>query len=466
MEKDDKIRMDIVLFSTPVFKLDPPNPAIYQLKSILNEHGYSSRCFDMTQESYQHFGQLNRQIEKGLLDYYYNITSYDDIIKSYYNNFLKEKVLPLNPTWIGISVHSSQSYKSTSFLAKEIRKVLPSAKIIMGGYGFKDPFVDFNHYEVETPYDYHIKGDGEESLITLLKTNGNVIEEKQITNLDSLPYCDYSDYYDDFGDIEHIAIAGSKGCINNCYFCNERLYRKIYRQRSPYNIFNEIQHYRTEYNSRRFQFSENLMNGNMKNFRVFLQLLSNYCLDNPDISFSGYFAIRKGITKKDIIQMSKAHIRFPWIGIETASEKVRTSMGKNFTNKEMYFVLDNMFEQGLCCTILFIIGYPTETEEDFQENIKFLKHYASKRKQIRLRFGEGYFVYPGTKAETMGILKNINPKSRLFWKSSIVPNLDFPEIVRRRKLIGQVAKDLGYVFNMEEDSIEYLNQKLEVYNHG
>ena len=54
------------------------------------------------------------------------------------------------------------------------------------------------------------------------------------------------------------------------------------------------------------------------------------------------------------------------MGIESVVEKVRTSLGKNFTNADIDYHLEMAKKYRVPLMLLMIVGYPTESREDFE----------------------------------------------------------------------------------------------------
>lgn len=457
-------KLDIVLLTTPVFNFKLPNPSIYQLKGTLNLYGFKSRCFDLTQESVKYFGDSYTEVNKCLLEHYYETREYDEQIREFYNKFVRKKIKPLAPRWVGVNVHSIYNHKSAAFLTNIIRDIMPEVKIIIGGDGYKDKTMDESIFNNSIKSDFFILGDGELALVKLLKTgkHQDCIREQNI-NLDYLPFPDYSDYYKDFGNLDRVAITGSKGCCNNCNYCSIKYYHKVFRQRSAKNIYNEMLHQCRLYNTKYFQFSDSIINGNIKVFRELLTYIIELRKEFK-ISYGGYFGVNENFVENDFKLMKESNILHPWIGVESISEKVRDDMNKRYSNEALYFTIDNLLKYNIKPVLLFLIGYPTETEEDFQQNVDFLNHYKKYSDRILLRFGETYHIRKGTPTEKFNIYEWEMSGNIAFWKSTVVSNLDFPERVRRRKLLSKVAKDLGYILTSEEsDNIKYLNTKLNFY---
>ena len=121
---------------------------------------------------------------------------------------------------------------------------------------------------------------------------------------------------------------------------------------------------------------------------------------------------------------------------------------------------------------MFIVGYPTETEEMFQENIKFLEYYADRNSSKYTKDGLDPGAYGCIRdinlGQTLGVLDE-SPLAFMTddftgkdtWVSKTVPGLDFEERVRRRKELSRVANNLGYDVRWDEKQLHFLNKKLE-----
>jgi hypothetical protein len=484
---------DIILVSTPVMETRVPAPAIYYLKGALNPHGFSCRCFDLVRDSEDHFGKEdNKRVNSYLLADWHAGMHADvedkaiyDMLLDYYRDYVLEKFAPLNPKWVGISVFSQNSQKSTYVLCQAVREVLPEAQIVLGGTGLGTTMggkKEFGSKLINLGLaDHFIDGEGEIALVELLKGNFdypgiNSTVYDQIDNLDDLPFPDYSDYMEDYGDIRKITLTGSRGCVRRCSFCDIGAFWKKFRYRSGANIAKEIIRNKELYNSKVHFFSDSLINGSMKAFREFCEVMAEYHEKNPQpkdqIIWGGQFIIRseRQSPAEDYELMKRAGMGWASIGIESASEDVRNHMDKQFSNEDMYFSIDQLIKNGINVTAMFIVGYPTETEEMFQENIKFLEYYADRNAHALESKG----------LEAQGCLKDINLGQTLgvladsplalmteafegndTWVSKVVPGLDFEERVRRRKVLSEVANRLNYDVRWDEKQLHFLNRKLE-----
>lgn len=484
------MQTDIVLISTPVMETRVPAPAIYYLKGALNPHGFTSRCFDLVRDSEEYFGkEESKKINSYLLADWHSGIHADpadkeiyNLLLDYYRDYVLEKIAPLQPKYAGVSVFSQNSQKSSSILCMALKEFLPDTQIILGGTGLGITMggaKDYGDTMLEQGLaDHYIDGEGELALVELLKGNMdypgvNSTSYKQIDDLDNIPFPDYSDYMEDYGQIKKITLTGSRGCVRRCSFCDIGAFWKKFRYRSGKNIAKELIRNKKLYGSRTHFFSDSLINGSMKAFRELCEVMAEYHEQNPDpkdvIRWGGQFIIRseRQSPAEDYELMKKAGMRWASIGIESASENVRNHMDKQFSNADMYFSVDQLIKNNINCTLMFIVGYPTETLEDFNENIKFLEYYADRNSSkidpdgpkgcvADINLGQTLGVLPDSPLNTMPVFKG-----KHFWESTVVEGLDFAERVRRRKELSVVANNLGYNVRWDEKQLHFLEKKLE-----
>lgn len=474
--------IDIALIAVPVIDLTLSPPlAIYALKGMLNRHDITSKCFDLIKDS-KEFLSVNDDIEHEILDWS-TTKKVNTAIYDFYKEYIINKVKPTKPKWIGLSLFSCNSQYSADILCNIIREFIPNVKIVVGGFGLSDAFggdsgfcdelISRNHI------DYFIYGEGEYALPELLKGNEtfsgiNEYTYTQIDDLDVLPFPDYSDWVEEYGKPNQIIITGSRGCVRSCTYCDVATLWNKFRYRSGENIAMEIQHFMKMYGTMVFEFSDSLINGSMKAFRDLCQCMSDYRerTEYPEnaVVWGGQFIVRSEtqMTKNDFQLMKKAGMEWATLGIESGSEKIRNDMKKGFSNEDIYYTIDNLIKNGISMDLLFIFGYPTETEEDVQETMNVLKHYASKSvnnntnndegKINEISIGTGLVVLENTPLETS---IELFTGSGRYWKSKIVEGLDYQERYDRMIRLTDLAKKLGYNISRYENNIKMMKKRLK-----
>lgn len=383
--------MKIALISTPSQEYAYPAPSIFFLKGCLSRAGLDSTCFDFNHAFMTKFEEAalrwcetgtgyNEEFEKFILEYSTKFLDYD---------------------WLCISVFT---YNSQNFTRKllELIKDKTSAKIVIGGTGivnnqgsdYDGHTQQFGEEMLEKKLvDYVIRGDGDISLPNLIK--GIPYTEGQLLNLTDLPYPDYSDInFDDY--TSHTAmVTGSRGCVRDCTFCDVGFFWSKYKYRPGKEVADEIIHIHNTYGITNFGFSDSLVNGSLKEFRVFCKTLSDA---NLPIKWQGQFIFRTGMTDEDWDYIKKSGCIKLWVGIESGSEKIRNDMKKKFSNKVLYESVEHAAKRGINMVYLLIVGYPTETKKEFQETLDFITWSAKYNNLIEVRINPA-MILPNTQLE-------------------------------------------------------------------
>lgn len=315
------------------------------------------------------------------------VLNYEDNIVpvELYENTLKDK---LNVDWIILSQLTYYDFASLYDVCRWLRP-RTKAKIVIGGPGIETKMennVTFGSFLYKQKLvDYFIYGEGELSLSELFKGNTdypgiNEKSPKQIDDLESLPLPNYTFYNLDLYDYplndRDFYIYGSRGCVKKCTFCDIQRYWPKYRYRSGQSIAKEMINYYETYGTQNFYFADSLLNGSMKEFRIFCETLSKY---PPAVNFkwSGFFLIRPkqshSIEMFDMIKNSGGF--FLNCGVETGVDRIRLEMAKGFTNNDIDWHLENCSRLGLTNQFQLITTWPSETPKEHQEYLQIFKRW-------------------------------------------------------------------------------------------
>ena len=137
------------------------------------------------------------------------------------------------------------------------------------------------------------------------------------------------------------------------------------------------------------------------------------------------------------------------IGVESGSPSVREHMKKGYTDEDLHYSLGEIFKNNIKVRFLMIIGYPTETREDFDQTLKFFERYAE--------YGRNGLV----EEINLGLTLNLLPQTPLYnnaeeyglnttkdhindWVCTQNPSLDFKERLERRIEAQHFVEQLGY----------------------
>lgn len=405
--------MDILFCSAPGTFSSRPTLAPAILKACATNAGFTAMALDLNIEIYNQIRRHPRQ--KLLKEFFEQQKIHEDIVDDLGNllDYCVDRITRLNSRILGLSLLTQDSQFFTVWLCYHLKILNPGLKIVIGGSGIKnfiaESKINFALLLKSKGYiDDYINGDGEYSIVEYLKNNldypgiNSGIWEP-IKDLNVLPYPDFTDYdftqYNDRG----IPICDSRGCVRTCEFCDIIEHWKKYQYRTADNIFDEMQHQIKQHDITRFFFYNSLTNGNMKEFQKLLDLMCDYNDKNPaaQISWDGYFIVRsKKQHPEEFWQKIKKSNGYLQLGIESLVEKVRVALGKNFTNEDIDYHLDMAKKYSVPLLLLLIVGYPTETRQDFEFTKQWFqdrRHYA--RDPINLVIFSLSAILPNTKLE-------------------------------------------------------------------
>lgn len=405
--------MDILFCSAPGTFSSRPTLAPAILKACAVNSGFNAMAVDLSIEIYNQI--LGHPRQKLLEEFFQTQKMHKDIVDDIGNllDYCANRITSLNPRVLGLSLLTQDSQFFTVWLCYHLKTLNPDLVIVIGGSGIKSFIAEskLNFAELLKSKGYindYINGDGEYSIVEYLKNNLdfpgiNSGTWEPIKDLNVLCYPDFTDY--DFSKYAEpgIPICDSRGCVRTCEFCDIIEHWKKYQYRTADNIFEEMQYQIKKHKITRFFFYNSLTNGNMKEFQKLLDLIGDYNDKNPthQISWDGYFIVRnKKQHTEEFWKKIKKSNGFLQLGIESIVEKVRIALGKNFTNEDIDYHLDMAKKYSVPLFLLLIVGYPTETQKDFEFTKQWFKdrqHYAGN--PIKLVVFSLSAILPNTKLE-------------------------------------------------------------------
>jgi radical SAM superfamily enzyme YgiQ (UPF0313 family) len=475
--------IDLTVVSMPYVENLGPTPGIYYIKSAAESKGFVSVAKDLN----VWFKKQNLDLSK-IINYFmqHNIERMDEFCEEHIQTKeLMEKYIDenhetfRNSSHIGISIFSVYEIFSAVIFAKLIRENFPAAMIVVGGNGTEDTAPgakDVGNYFLSNDLaDFVVYGEGEESIqyILLGKDHPNVNSKEhkvQISDLNSIAYPNYDDFFDDFPEYKEtfclLSIIGSRGCVRECTFCNVPTIWPNYKFRSGSNIASEMIYHNKKHNVSFFDFGDSLINGSMKAFRDLCNVMAEYHEDesNKRISWSGQFICRsqKQMPFEDFVLMKKGGCHSVSIGIESGSQKVRDDIRKGFTEEDMHHTFESLLENGIGLKLMFIVGYPTETDEDFQQSLDLVTRYAKWKDNMAVKVGKTLRLLDNTPLTTkLTHLYYYDDNEQSEWVSTVVPDLTFEKRVERARIFRKHLLDLGYYVNNIESDENFFNDRLK-----
>jgi radical SAM superfamily enzyme YgiQ (UPF0313 family) len=291
-----------------------------------------------------------------------------------------KKIKTFNPDFVGITGTTAvifESYKIGDWCRKE------GFKVIMGGV-----HVTVMPDEGIKHADYVVVGEGEDALVKILsgKAQPGIVKGEFIKNIDELPKIDrdlidmkfYSSAMDRVPGstawfvgpgTKICSILATRGCPYNCIYCHNSWRGLPVRMRSARSIIDEMKELKTKYGIKAIFFMDD-------DFLVSKQRIFEFCklYKEEGIDIVWQCGARVTAVDPEILEAIKsANCKQISYGLESGSPRILGILKNNRTTVEQNAAAIKMAkEAGLFATGTFMIGNPTETEEDIEMTKKFI----------------------------------------------------------------------------------------------
>lgn len=420
--------MKILLVNPPI----PPacyNPEEYYLPSgllylaaALQKNGDEIKILDLKTFKFKGSGKRNK----------------------FYDDVLIDTISDFQPALIGLGGLYSGNFPDVLRFSVLIKKRFKKIPIVIGGiHPTMYPFEILKNYP---SIDWVIIGEGEQSTAQLVNSikndcyefskidgfafrkNGKVIVNPKtcyIENADSILFPAYElislkDYYVDTSNWHNpkklpintsIPIISSRSCPMRCPFCCMNMVMGLrWRDRSPQNVVDELEHLYSRYNHRHFSFMDD--NFNLSKPRV-IEICNQIVKRRLDIQFEIPNGVYTNSMDGEVLDaMVSAGLVRIFLGIESGSDFIRNKIMKKNLSKEKIFDIVRLTRKyrQLYVKALFIIGMPEETRESLMDTYNMIKEM-----NVDMVHLQNLAPFPGTKVFEQALkdklLVNIDPKN-------------------------------------------------------
>ena len=434
--------------------------------------------WDLNLELYKRQGQ---SVWDNCNEYTYNdLDLLPEDLKNQATSLLKEIVLEIKQSGsdcLAMTVFSYVQMQWTEWFLKLCSEQIPDVTVILGGPGVSSIYqlrhtdLVFGAWALEQKLtDYYVLGEGDQVFPEFLKGQTDMLGlncvgktqtwQPQIEDMDAQIRPSYKkinlDFYQSPNNKKIITLNGSRGCVRRCTFCDVGAQWKKFKYRSGQSLAQEIKKHHNDTGVRDFWFSDSLINGSMKQFNELLETLKQYQL--TDLHFSGQFIVRPSQSHPERMYKLMAETGFTHIavGIESGSERVRDHMGKKFSNQDIDYHLAMCERYGITNYFLTIVGYPTETEQDFEDTLNMYRRYQRyviNHTILGINLKYTMTILPNTPISTMQQELDVEwihgEGNQMEWRSGSNPDLTVKERYSRWIRLVTLALDLGY--NLSEE---------------
>ena len=363
--------MNIVLTHAYFLKEDPkelqimkpyPPLGLLYVSAFLEQNGIDHDVFDST------FSDKERWMD-------FMLAKKPDVIALYTNLMTKVRLIEM---------------------IKQIRtsEALIETKIVLGG-----PDVTYNWKDyLKHGTDFLVIGEGEETFkelidqlagnqcyndvdgLAFIDAKGQARKNKpriKIKQVDELPLPNrkrvdlthYLQAWKEHHDKSTLNVSTQRGCPYTCKWCSTAVYGQSYRRRSPQLVVDEIEYLIQEYKVDALWFVDDVFTVSHKWLKAFSEEMQSRKIQIP------FECITRAerMNEEVIIQLKKAGCFRIWIGAESGSQRIIDLMDRQVDIKKVSEMMQLTKKHGIETGTFIMVGYPTETLEDINLTIDYLK---------------------------------------------------------------------------------------------
>ncbi len=305
----------------------------------------------------------------------------------------REELAARRPAVCGLTM-MSVDYNPVMRCVDVIKEVEPGVVTVVGG---PHPTLVTDEVLANQNIDYVITHEGEIAFPRLLSAlqegqrPADRLIQGQPPDLDALPFSDHELFLQEWRkwgyDLDSpevpfvpelpppfVTLIAGRGCRYNCSFCQpaERiLFGRQVRRRSVSNVITELEHLRDRYSFASFMFHDDTLIEDREWVMDFCRAYKAggfhqpfFCQGRSDII----------VRHEDMVQtMVAAGLRGFFIGFESGSDRVLRFLRKGATRQQNLEAARICKKYGIAIWANYMLGLPTETEEEIVETISMLK---------------------------------------------------------------------------------------------
>ena len=321
-----------------------------------------------------------------------------------------EKIVESDASWVGYTSYTA-NISAIDIISRKLKKRKPNIKQVIGGV---HATLDHNVLDKLSAIDFSIQREGELAMLELVNgkspkdivgvvsrdgiglcNNGDAV----VMSIDELPFPEREKFYG-LSDEEKLMVDVSyicsiRGCPYRCNYCASPFHwkRDKTQYRSPESVINEMKLLKETYWNRykEYDYSASANIGKKSSLKI---------LDNTAVYFvDDVFTVKKKRVKEILRMMIDQDLGMDWkcdartdnldeeicelmaksgcvrikLGFESGSDSVLKSIQKDETKEDMRRGVKMLKDAGVPFTAYFMTGFPSETDDDLKQTIKFAK---------------------------------------------------------------------------------------------
>lgn len=186
--------------------------------------------------------------------------------------------------------------------------------------------------------------------------------------IDIKAYAQYLNWNGAIKEEFYIPILTSRGCPYSCSFCCET-YDKHFRARSPENVMAEIYFLKEKFDVKEIHVFDAVFNHDIERAKAICRLLIQ---SGVAVSLAFPHGIRADRMTDELLHLLRQAGTYKLVyGIETAVPRLQKHIRKNLDLDAAQTVIRKTAETGIITGGYFMLGFPTETQEEMEITIDF-----------------------------------------------------------------------------------------------
>ncbi|MBC8204627.1 B12-binding domain-containing radical SAM protein [bacterium] len=312
---------------------------------------------------------------------------------------IKPYIEHYNPDIVGITAMSAERNQAHE-LAELSKELFPKVPVVIGG-----PYTtaEWNRVLADKNIDYAVIGEGESTLLNLLKflEEGNNYPEikglafrkdgiplffgfqESIADLDSIPMVAWDaidlELYihnkkkrcgmNQHCSSERVApVLTTRGCPYQCSYCHNMFGKKL-RQRSAEHVMNELIYLKRNYDIKEIDIIDDIFNFDKARAMKICGLIIE---EKLNIRFTFPNGLRTDLMDEELVdKLIEAGARRFVYPIESGSPEVQKRVKKNLNLEKAKKIIDYTASKNVSVGSYFILGFIDETEEEMRMTINF-----------------------------------------------------------------------------------------------
>ena len=200
----------------------------------------------------------------------------------------------------------------------------------------------------------------------------------QIETLDDLPFPSwdlielnkyaYTESMSIIGYGPYMVLLTSRGCPFHCTYCHN-IMGKTFRARSVENVLEEMRILIDQYHINDFEIIDDISNFDRERFK---QIMRDIIDKGWKVTLSFPNGVRTDLLDEESVHlMRQAGTAEVSIAVETATPRLQKMVKKNLNLDKVKHAIDVCVDEGMYVRGFFMLGFPTETEQELKATIDF-----------------------------------------------------------------------------------------------